>query len=246
MSLATLLISALAPAVLASGSPATGMQVRHPPDACPPQSCAIEPSRELSAEESREAMSVFAACMVDKYPDRIRELLDMPVADPKTREHMKALLKSRCVAKANAGLLAMSPLLLRGALFEALYARDFGNGDRIEAFSTAKPQYPVGQHSGGETPTDAQTQTYARLMTVGECVVRLAPTAARELISSGIGGKEEQTKVQAIARAIPRCTDKSMTLSKSILRMMIAEPLYRLSTLGAAGANANGKAHAHA
>lgn len=211
-------------------------QVTHPPDAYTPQQHPLGDLQDLTTKSARSATSKFAACVVEQYPAGVDAALDLPFYDLGSwRSSIKKMYLSRCLTRTGAGVLSMLPLVLRGALYEALYVRDFGALESNISFGSRHPAYPVARAEQRKPRDNEVTKAYDKFMTLGECVVRASPSDARDLVLSKVETPEEIAAVQNIARLVPRCTTESMSFSKSMLRMTIAEPLYRLSMLDRAG-----------
>ena len=87
--------------------------------------------------------------------------------------------------------------------------------------------YPVGSLDG-PAPTG---RDYRALMRIGDCMVRAAPDAARALIAAKPASQQETAAMAALASVQNGCMAPSAPrgFSPEINRMMIAEPLYRLS-----------------
>lgn len=145
-----------------------------------------------------------------------------------------SVLKTKCINKSTVGeqfedqaSIRFSPLVIRGAIFEALLAKDFvatpkpDNFDEVKSVSYASP---ATQASGKEA-------TYALAMDIGECTVRKATAASYALLETEIGTKDEMAATNSLVPAIGSCTPSGVTMefSLSVIRGMVAEPMYRLT-----------------
>jgi hypothetical protein len=122
--------------------------------------------------------------------------------------------------------LQFAPSLIRGAIYEVYLHEDFDDLPAALSFeSVSALQYPV---AASDASSDASV--YTAKMRIGECAVRRNPSSAKSLIDSPIGSDEETAAIKAIIPALSVCTfeGQTLTLSKSIVRGMIAEVLYRL------------------
>lgn len=221
--------------VVVAGAPASGGAQLHPMETYAEH---YDPmSRFGTADSTKDARKItakFASCVVGKYDKAVKESLALPFYDLKNWGSLKKVMNPTCARTSGVSLLSMPPMVFRGALYEALYQRDFGNMVGENAVGTAHPHYPENAADEGAKRHDEVTEGYRKFMTIGECVVRADPVTARQLVLSKVETPEETAAVAKIAALIPICTTESMRLSRSILRMMIAEPLYRMTSPAAA------------
>jgi hypothetical protein len=171
----------------------------------------------------RLALEQFAACVIRRTPAASQRAIDLPVDTGEFDRTIRRL--AECLA---AGGLKLPRPLLRGAIFEALYLRDFGRD--------AKPDFksvPTFNYAQGYTrPLSPAAQDAVGLAVVADCVARTSPVAAHELVTSIPGSPLEDRAMGAVARQLPGCVPPQRTFrfSRSVVRGAMAEALYRLSS----------------
>ena len=180
------------------------------------------------------AVDKYAACILQQNGYRVRPLLDQPVGDKGEGLRWLAVLKTKCIDRSTVGeqfedqaSMRFSPLVIRGAMFEALLAKDFAASPKADTFddvNSVSDASPATQASGKEA-------TYALAMDIGECTVRNATAASYALLETEIGTKDEMDATNSLVPAIGSCTPSGVTMefSLSVIRGMVAEPLYRLT-----------------
>ena len=174
-------------------------------------------TRDISdAERARDTMNRFAICVVRARPDRTREAL-AKTGYAESTAAMARLMKSECLA---GGQLAMNPRDLRGALFRALYLREFG--DDAEPLQFA--------------PDSASPAASAPLESFGDCVLRAAPAATRVFVVAEVASNEEKQAIADLGPAMAGCVDPQAQLrfSPTSLEATLAEALYKRSVAASA------------
>lgn len=189
---------------------------------------------DANSNDARAAVDKYAACIVQQNGYRVRPLLDQPVGDKGEGARWISVLKTKCIDKTTVGekfadqaQMRFSPLVIRGAVFEALLAKDYGNVALADSFDEVTPvQYAAqaDQPSSGEA-------SYALAMDIGECTVRKATGPSRTLLITTVGSKDERAATKDLLPTIESCTPSGVTMefSLSVIRSMIAEPMYRLT-----------------
>ena len=200
--------------------------------------------RDAKPERSRAIGVAFARCAVSGNRTAILAYLAKPVGNDDADAVTKAL-PWQCLDRAiGRPLIAQSALhapalLIRGLLFEALYAKDFGPQFEAPDFKQVPPQQyavvgvdPVGQ---------SQRHDYRALMKIGDCVVRAAPSKVRALLASAAASKAETDAITEISGVWTSCLPghRALPFSVEMMRATVAEPLYRLSELGAGRGDAS-------
>lgn len=199
----------------------------------------------LSAEnptDARAAVDRYAACMVQKNGYRVRPLLDQPVGDRREGERWLAVLEARCIDESTVGdkyqdsaQMRFSPAIIRGAIFEALLAKDYAAITKPESFEDVT----VIRYAAQADQPSSREAAYALAMDIGECSVRKAPALSYALLESDVATKGEMAATKALLPTLGACTPAGVTMefSLSVIRGMIAEPMYRLTKakLGAVG-----------
>ncbi|MFL6727217.1 MAG: hypothetical protein ACJ8FS_11990 [Sphingomicrobium sp.] len=173
---------------------------------------------------ARTATHQFGICVVKKFRVRARQVVDIPVDDPAFRKELTSLATSDCLAE---GELVVPPLILRGAIFEALYKLDFG--EDFAADITKAP--PFDYAAAYKRPlSDSASGTIALAM-VADCAARSDPAAARLMLKSGPNSTDEDVAMSVMASKLGACIPKGQSLrfSRTMIRASLGEAVYRLS-----------------
>ena len=161
----------------------------------------------------------LATCLVRTQENRATAYVarGTPSADSPAYERF---LDTRCLPAAGAP--PLDPRLVRGAIYEAMYARDFPQGGPAN-FNGVPPLAPP---DGGADPA-----LDAALLRFGECVARAAPADSRALLAAAPGSPEENGSITMLTPRLSPCIQNGLTVTFSapILRGVIAEALYKLS-----------------
>jgi hypothetical protein len=173
--------------------------------------------RDISpAEQARDTMSRFAACVVKARPNMAREAV---VASPgaESTAALVNLVKTECLAEGN---LRMDPFIFRGAIYRALYIREFGENARAPEIA------PDG-------PSDRP-----ELRSFGECVIRAAPEATRVFVVADVASPEERQAIADLGPALNGCVNprEQIAFTPAALEAHLAGALYRNSVASAQGA----------
>ena len=180
------------------------------------------------ADEPRQTMATYTACLVNRLGYKLRAALDMPVGSSDTNTTMTTLNDPDCLPGDYIGGISLKfkPILMRGGLFEAFYIKDFGN-----AAAATFDDVPLIIYPAGNASSNVEAARYSLQMDIGDCVVRKAPAEARTLLNTKVASGAEGAAITALVPALSACATKGQTvsLSRSIVRGMIAEPLYRLT-----------------
>ncbi len=178
-----------------------------------------------STTAARLTLKEFGMCTVQRRPARALAVIDLPVDTAEASRAIRGLASEDCLAD---GELRMSQSLLRGAIFEALYLREFGRDAKFNLQKAPAFDYAAGY----SRPLSPQAIQSVGLAIVGDCVARTAHGAARELIASIPGSALEGSAIAVVARHLPGCVPPRQTFrfSRTIIRSSMAEALYRLST----------------
>jgi hypothetical protein len=187
-------------------------------------SAALDPAALVAA---RQSLAEFATCLSTSKQDRIARLFDLPVDSPEYRRIAQRLYETEDSACVSDGSLKYNRVLFSGALFGALYTRDFGYGGPSSFPETLTTRYAERYRA----PHSADARQAIALEAFGECVARAEPATARQLLLSTPGTAAEQTQFAALAPRFGACVvkDARVEMSKSIVRGAVAEGLYRLS-----------------
>jgi hypothetical protein len=176
--------------------------------------------RDISpGEQARDTMNRFAICVVKARPTMVQRAL----AETSQARKILALsnvAKSECLA---GGFLRMDPPIFEGALYRALYLREFG--DNLAAVRA------LSEGPAAEFP-DAR-------LTFADCVVRTDPAAAHALLASAPVTAEEQAALAALGAAFAACVpaDQQLQFSPGYLQAVLAQAIYKRAVQTASGAS---------
>lgn len=173
-------------------------------------------------DSARRVLGTFATCIVRSNLRGTKRYLQTV---PGTTEATKTAVQLTDVCLARGSLNFHEPLL-RGSIYEALYRKEFGKEGPTD-FSVLGPIY-----YGVPTGEDSKVQATVSLRHFADCVVRSDAWAAQALVLSPIG---EEAETAAFSRVLPHletCLSEGAELrfSKGMVRGLIAEAMYRLST----------------
>lgn len=181
-------------------------------------------SRDKNA--ARKTLEIFAKCVVDRQAGRASKIIDFRVDVPEYEKYMGGLTDyyDECLSS---GEFAFSYATFRGAMFEALYLRKFKSDGPL----TFDPSLQSGYRALYPETLTPEAQDSVAQVNFGECVVRADAQGVRNLLTSQPGSATETEAVMRIGQKLSACIVKGskISFSKSVLRGMLAEGLYRLS-----------------
>jgi len=205
-------LARLAPAVAAIGAAFTVTSASA-------QTPAHLSTRDVSDEDrARDTMTRFAACVVKARPNLTKEALSKP-AGAESVIALNDLMKPECLA---GGQLRMGHAILRGALYRALYVREFGEDAEMPQFAA---------QSEGVAPSTG-------LQAFSECVLRAAPAATRTFVLAEVATPEEKQALTDLRPALSGCVDprEQLRFNSASLEAALAEALYKSSVVRTQGA----------
>jgi len=187
--------------------------------------------RDASAARSRSIGVAYARCAVRQNRRAVVAYLAEPVGGE--GGPIATALPPECLTLATGEMgaepneLRASTLLMRGLLFEVLYAGEFGRKRVMPDFGAVPPQtYPT---AGTDPVGQTVRQDYRALMKIGDCAVRTAPGAARALLATKPASKGEAPAAAALDDAWKPCLPGGAPpFSVEMMRATVVEPLYRL------------------
>lgn len=176
--------------------------------------------------DARKTLREFGICTVNRHPGAAEQVIDEPVDAQDFRRKLTQVADEECFSN---GELQMPAELLRAAIFEAMYLREFTEGpvDALKAapsFDYSKPY---------QRPLSDDAANTVGLAIVADCITRTTPAAARDLVTSMPGSPSEDRAIGVLARQLPGCVppNKTFRFSRSAIRGSVAEALLRLSRL---------------
>lgn len=178
-----------------------------------------------TAFAARMTLKEFGTCTVGRSAKAALAVVDLPYGTSAFDKAINRLADVECLSS---GTLIIPPYLMRGALFEALYLREFGRNANPNVKSAPSYDYMAGYHR----PVEPDAANTIALAIVGDCVTRTVPLASHQLLTSIPGSQLESDSIAAVAKELPGCVPPRQTFrfQRSIIRAAVAEALYRLST----------------
>lgn len=186
--------------------------------------------RPAKAAEANRTMQMFSDCVAGRSVDtaKVDKLLRQPSDGPGLAAAGKALGLGQCMPESLLRTeMRMSPSLMRAALFDARYRRQFGK--QAVDITNVAPLTVANEFDGTPSSVDVFTRR------LGDCVVRKAPAASRDLALSRSGSDAENAALALIRPALSGCmtADNTLRLSRPMVRGIVGEALYKLSLAAA-------------
>jgi hypothetical protein len=177
-------------------------------------------------DAARKTLEVFATCIVERQSGRAAKLANMRVDTPEYLKQLNGLsdFYDDCISS---GRFEYGYSLLRGAIFQALYKREF----KLSGPLTFNPALESGYATLYTEPYSPEVQSSIAQVRFGECVSRADAANVRGFISAPPGSALETSSVQALAPKLGPCVAQGnqIKFNKTVLKGMLAEGLYRLS-----------------
>ena len=229
---AALLTAALA--LLLWSQPAVGQYGAPPPP--PPQDYPSSGSapRPPSAPAPLAAVLRAAGCLAGRDAEAAERLLaTSPYSSQERDEAARTLrLAQRCLRSRDA--IATSPLALRGAVAEALYEARFAQA--VPAREPAVAAAPWFRAEAATTRDDAGT--LGPVYALADCSAARRPDLVRALLATEPADPAESAALQALGPVWNACVaaGTQLALDRNSIRAILAEALYRWSTVQRDGA----------
>lgn len=183
-----------------------------------------------SPTAAQKAAEDFGTCLLSRERERMAKLIDLPVDSAEYAKLFDAMFgrTDQCLSD---GTLKISELMLRGALFQALYRRDF-SGDTELRFD---PTVQTGYRDLYKAELSDKARMYVSLENFGECVSRADPYGVRALVLSRPGSSAESAALTQLHPRLAGCVvqGNQVRFSRANLKGILAEGLYRLSRASA-------------
>jgi hypothetical protein len=124
--------------------------------------------------------------------------------------------------------------VFRETLYSALYQRDFGRSPPPDVRQA--PALTLASEFDGDAAGIPATVTFERM--VGDCVARADPTGVHHLLTTRISNDAEREALNQVVPQLAGCVraGQRIAFSRSVLRGMLAEALYKLRQPAAAAA----------
>lgn len=167
-----------------------------------------------AAEQARDTLYRYALCLVGARRGRVERAL--AIRDEAERgAELGRIATSHCLLE---GRIQMGEPLLRGALYRALYLKDFGEAGTGELRVSSSPD---------EVSNDP-------LGAFGNCVMSIAPDSVRAFVVARPITPEEDVALNALMPNLAGCVapgDK-VKFNRAMLQAILAEALYKTSIAG--------------
>ncbi|WP_299421447.1 hypothetical protein [Sphingomonas bacterium] len=183
--------------------------------ALPTPYAAVPSSRPISeTDQSREMLNQYGYCIMMQHLGGVQRALALP-DDGAIDRALSKLQTDDCLF---AGQLRMSPALLRGAIYRAMYLREFGYLSQ----ATRATVVPANGQPGEELDSAPST-------TFGGCVAKLSPDATRDLVTADAATPFEDKALAALRPALADCLPpkQQVRLTRWGLQATLAEALYK-------------------
>ena len=196
----------------------------------PTTAIAADKSDQKEIAANRKIMTEFARCVVDTQPKKATEVIFANIDNATIQKRYASLIDGECLAKtAGSVKLEMGGDLFRYALADAIFQKnfakntsvDFAQASKLEHVSfpdraafearianvtnkrkRASMQYSFDQYNG-----------VAYLSRFGECVVRLNPIAARDLLLTPVASSSELTAIGPLRPMMADCLKPGSTVA---------------------------------
>lgn len=181
-----------------------------------------------SRDGARRTMEAFTACVVSRQSGRVIALSGLRIdSDQYDRVYRNLFDNEGDECLSGSGSLSFSRALMRGGLFQALYAREFRGGGPTDFTGIASTGYR--QIYEGELSPEVRSAL--ALEQFGECVSRADAAGVQTLLRQGPGSAGERAAIQSLVPRFAGCIPRNETIrfSPSVLKGALAEGIYRLS-----------------
>ncbi len=188
----------------------------------------IPTDRALSDEDrARIALNAYAQCLVRYDRRQVEHALAASVASAPSQAAMRGVAYDGCLFE---GMLAIPVPVFRGALFGALYRRDYG------PTSGGIGPRPLDFSQDGADVGEADGRRYVGLHRFADCVMRGAPSDVRTALFATPASTTEATTLSGLSPAMSNCVVAGLKLSftRTMLIGLLAEVAYREARSAAA------------
>jgi hypothetical protein len=214
------------------------------------------PDGEVSTKETRKIMHAYARCVVKRQPSRAAAAILANVDNDTILRKYPQLIIGDCLDGGPGRSLQakFSGDLYRYSLADALVSRDLAAFDPQDFAAVPTLDHrdpgpapgeigPNGKKMSARKHAEVlaghkQATAFAYLSRYGECVVRSAPAASKELLLTSPDSAEETTRFKAMSQALATClpAGETMRFNRITLRGTIAANYYRLAMAARAAA----------
>mgnify|MGYP001596187282 CR=1 FL=1 len=175
-------------------------------------------------DQARVAMYRYAECVVDSGRDRVEMYLATFPGSKAAHKSANSLAVDRCLST---GEMRFSESLFRSGVYDVLYRKKFLKDGPVDFAAIPAIDYAAGE----DIKANGTAQSRVVIRQIADCTVRKAPQESRVLVLSAVASKSESTAFTQIVPAMSGCVfeGSELNFSKSVLRGVIGEALYRLS-----------------
>ena len=208
-----------------------------------------QPLSDLQATETRRLLHAYGACVVKRQEARAAQAIVANITNSELIRRYGSLIDGTCLPprKGSPVQVRFQGDQYRYALADALVRKQFASTPAPVLESVARLQHrdpgaaPARVNAKGKRLKEKQylaalrdyeaEQAYSYLSRYGECVVRVNPAAARDLLLSEPGTPQENQRFAALRIPFGTCLpeDQKLSLGKLALRGTIAINYYRLA-----------------
>lgn len=194
----------------------------------------LPPTRPADAEFRRQ-LQPYAECLVGRANAELGVFLDEGIGGRGAAQRAKRLAASVPGCARPRGKSRAEAILLRGAIFDALYRRDFGGAAPPASLADVMPM-----RYGGKPSSDVVLATMLLgVFAVFDCAVRNDPRRAAAILAHPPESEQEAAAFAGLAPALSGCQPAGRTqieFTASFARPYLSEILYTLSRSRAAAA----------
>jgi hypothetical protein len=184
-------------------------------------------SASLDGTETMKLFAAFSQCAISRAPEVADRYLRSTYGSTEWIKLGQRLASGACLRNMT---LRVSPILLRGAIYSAVYRRDYST-----VAPTAAQRSGVIDYDKDFEGTREFKELWLEQRTLAACVYKNDADQVRAYLLSEIGSSEEDTALASLAASVRTCNSGSeaMNLSKQSLRSLLAEVAVRLARLAA-------------
>lgn len=188
-----------------------------------PEAAVVPENSRLSDDDvARKVAQEFGRCAIQRFPRQADQLAEKVMTPAQVRSTLVGMTSSDCLM---GGSLTMPANLMRGAIFAALYQRDFKKG---QPEFLAEP-FDFRPYAG--TIDTSESNGFMARASLSSCLVRAEPAGSRALILSPVASADETAALALLTAKFSGCAPKGQVirLTQEAFIGLIAESLYRES-----------------
>lgn len=191
----------------------TGSMIRQPK----PADYSDEPGLS-SQDQGQRVMNEFGECIIQVFPRRVEALIALPPGI-EAQSQVGKLATSECLRD---GTLKFPPMLMIGAIFRALYRREYPQAQPPLGPNPLTFANPVTESAPAVEPQQVA-------VIFADCAVRADPAAARAFLLATPGKPAQREALAKFSPHLGPCMEAGarLTFSKATILALVAEALYR-------------------